>query len=158
MKHIQKTNAIRIVEAMNIPFDTGTYDPGDEHVDAGTIARQMGVPAEMVFKTLVTRDDKNNILVFCIPANAELDLKKGANACGAKNISLIKLDELFGLTGYVRGGCSPLGMKKKYPVFVDETASLFERIYVNAGMRGLQIVLSPVDLVRACEGKLVELT
>ncbi len=157
MKHVQKTNAIRIVEAMNIDFDIATYDPGDGHADAETIAGRMGVAPEIVFKTLVTRDDKNNIIVFCVPANAELDLKKAANACGAKSVSLIKLEELFGLTGYVRGGCSPIGMKKKYPVFIDETALLIDSIYVNAGSRGMQIVISPSDLAKACDGRLAEL-
>jgi Cys-tRNA(Pro)/Cys-tRNA(Cys) deacylase len=158
MKPVHKTNAIRIIESLDIKYDTATYDPGDEHVDAATVAHEIGVSPEIVFKTLVTHDDKNNVIVFCLPGSAELNLKKAAHAAGAKNIELSNLKDLFNLTGYVRGGCSPLGMKKKYPVYIDETAELHDRIYVNAGARGIQMILSPYDLAKACEGKFADIT
>jgi Cys-tRNA(Pro)/Cys-tRNA(Cys) deacylase len=153
-----KTNAIRIIESLGIPYQTAEYEVSDEHQDAVTVAQQLGIASDIIFKTLVAHNECNEICVFCVPANAELNLKKAARAAGAKNIALISLKDLLPLTGYVRGGCSPIGMKKPYPVFIDETAVLLERMYVNAGTRGMQMVLAPVDLVKVCGAGLADIT
>jgi Cys-tRNA(Pro)/Cys-tRNA(Cys) deacylase len=147
-----KTNAVRILEDLGIAYGLAAYDPGDGHVDAATVARELGVPADALFKTLVARDDRGAIRVYCVPAAADLDLKKAARASGVRSIELVPLKDLQPLTGYVRGGCSPIGMKKGYPVLIDEFAAVHERIHVNAGRRGLQVILAPSDLARACGG------
>jgi Cys-tRNA(Pro)/Cys-tRNA(Cys) deacylase len=144
----QKTNVVRILESMGIAFDVASYPVGDEHVDAVAVALELGVPADIVWKTLVARDEKDRPLVFCIPGNLELDQKKAARATGARAVRLIPLKELQPLTGYVRGGCSPIGMKKKLPTWIDEIATTYRRIYVNAGARGVQVIVSPADLAR----------
>jgi len=154
----QKTNAIRIIESLGIPYGTASYEAGEEHADAVAVARRLGVEPETVFKTLVARSEKGEILVFCIPAPPELDLKKAARAAGVKKVELIGLKELHPLTGYVRGGCSPVGMKKEYRTWIDETALLHERIYVNAGSRGLQMILAAAELARACAAGFVDLS
>ena len=154
----QKTNAIRIIESLGIPCETASYETGEEHSDAVAVARRIGVEPEIVFKTLVVRSEKGEVIVFCIPAPLELDLKKAARAAGAKKVELIGLKELHPLTGYVRGGCSPVGMKKEYRTWIDETALLHERIYVNAGSRGLQMILAAADLAGACAAGFADLT
>jgi Cys-tRNA(Pro)/Cys-tRNA(Cys) deacylase len=154
----QKTNAIRIIESLGIAHETASYEAGEEHSDAVAVARRIGVEPEIVFKTLVARSDKGEIFAFCIPAPLELDLKKAARAAGVKKVELIGLKELHPLTGYVRGGCSPVGMKKEYRTWIDETALLPERIYVNAGSRGLQMILAAADLARACAAGFADLT
>lgn len=145
----RKTNALRILESLHIPHGTAEHAVGDEHSDAVEAARLLGVSPDILFKTLVARGGPNEVLVFCIPAGAELDRKKAARAAGVRAVDLVPLKELTPLTGYVRGGCSPLGMKKKYPTWIDEIASTLDRIYVNAGARGLQVILAPADLLRA---------
>jgi len=110
-----------------------------------------------VIKTLVARNDKGEILVFCVPGNADLDLRKAAKAADSKKVELIPLKELLPLTGYVRGGCSPIGMKKKYRTWVDEIAFLYDRIYINAGTRGMQLILAPADLARAADARTADL-
>jgi Cys-tRNA(Pro)/Cys-tRNA(Cys) deacylase len=155
---VHKTNALRLLEFLRIGFQTAEYPAGEEHLDAVAVARQIGVPPEVVFKTLVARALSGEVAVFCIPAPLELDLKKAARVCGAKKVELVGLKELLPLTGYVRGGCSPLGMRKSYPTWIDETATLHERIYVNAGSRGLQVLLAPEDLRRACGARFADLT
>ncbi|HEY9594970.1 MAG TPA: Cys-tRNA(Pro) deacylase, partial [Spirochaetia bacterium] len=144
-----KTNAIRILESLGVTFDVATYAVGDEHVDAVTAAREMGVEPDIVFKTLVAHDEKNGILVFCVPGPAELDLKKAARAAGVRKVDLVSLRDLTPLTGYVRGGCSPIGMKKRFPTWIDEMAGAYPRIYVNAGARGMQVLIAPADLLAA---------
>ncbi len=119
--------------------------------------KKIGADHEEVFKTLVARGDKSGYCVFCIPVNFELNLKKAAKASGNKNVELIKVKELFPLTGYVRGGCSPIGMKKLFPTFIDETAQLFERIYISAGARGMQIHINPEDLKNLIEAEFADL-
>jgi Cys-tRNA(Pro)/Cys-tRNA(Cys) deacylase len=141
-----KTNAIRILETNKINFKTASYEYDEDNLDAVTASNKIGVEPEMVFKTLVTSGDKTGINVFCIPSNFELDLKKAAKASGNKSVEMVKVKDLFDLTGYLRGGCSPIGMKKKYPTFIDETATLFETIFVSAGLRGFQVNLNPQDL------------
>jgi Cys-tRNA(Pro)/Cys-tRNA(Cys) deacylase len=153
-----KTNAVRLVESLGIAHTVVPYQVGAEHIDAVTVAHQLGISPDIIYKTLVAHDERTRVFVFCVPANAELDLKKAARAAGAKRIELINLKDLLQLTGYVRGGCSPIGMKKKYPVFLDELATLCEKIYVNAGAKGLQMVLSPADLQRICEAQLYDLS
>ena len=158
----QKTNAIRIIESLGIPFETASYEAGEEHAGghlvplSDIIVTTSGKKVDR-FKTLVARSEKGEILVFCLPAPLELDLKKAARAAGAKKVELIGLKELHPLTGYVRGGCSPVGMKKEYRTWIDETALLLERIYVNAGSRGLQMILAAADLARACAAGFTDL-
>ena len=115
------------------------------------------MPEEQVFKTLVARGEKTGINVFCIPVCCELDLKKAAKAAGDKNMELVAVKELLGLTGYIRGGCSPVGMKKKYPTFLDETCELWEEIAVSAGARGHQMILPPLELTELVGAKLSDL-
>ncbi len=143
---MSKTNAVRILESHNIQFTTHTYEVDEEDLSGGTVAKKIGAPEETVFKTLVTEGDKTGINVFCIPVTEELNLKKAAAVSGNKKIEMIKVKDLFQLTGYIRGGCSPIGMKKNFPTFIEETAQLFEKIYVSAGVRGMQVRLSPMDL------------
>jgi Cys-tRNA(Pro)/Cys-tRNA(Cys) deacylase len=157
VKQYQKTNALRILESMGIAYRVATYPVTEEHVDAASVARVLGVSPDIVFKTLVAHDEKNAISVFCIPGAAELDLKKAARAAGAKKIDLITLKDLTPLTGYVRGGCSPIGMKKKYPTWIDEIASTFDMIYVNAGARGMQVIVAPSDIRRAADALYADL-
>ena len=130
-----KTNVVGILEANNIPYTTVTYEIHETDLSGITVANKIGIEAERVFKTLVTRGDTNSINVFCIPVTEELDLKKAAVASGNKKVEMIKEKELLLLTGYIKGGCSPIGMKKKYPTYIDETVQLFEEISVSAGMR-----------------------
>jgi Cys-tRNA(Pro)/Cys-tRNA(Cys) deacylase len=145
----RKTNALRLLESLAIPHETAAHDVGEEHFDAVQVAGLLGVSPDILFKTLVARGGPDEIFVFCVPGSSELDRKKAAQAAGVRSIDLVPLKELTPLTGYVRGGCSPLGMKKKYPTWIDEIASTLDRIYVNAGARGLQVILSPADLLHA---------
>ena len=144
---MDKTNAMRLLESARIPFRTAEYDYDEADLSGVHAAESIGMPAEQVFKTLVARGDKTGPLVFCIPVAEELDLKKAAAVSGNKRVELVHLKELLGLTGYVRGGCSPVGMKKKYPTYIDETAELFDEIAVSAGARGRQLILSPAGLI-----------
>jgi Cys-tRNA(Pro)/Cys-tRNA(Cys) deacylase len=153
----QKTNVVRLLESMGIPFEVAIYPVGEEHVDAVSVARELGVPADIVWKTLVARDDRERALVFCIPGNLELDQKKAARTAGARSVRLIPLKELLPLTGYVRGGCSPIGMKKKLPTWLEEIGTTYERIYVNAGARGMQVIVSPADLARVTDAAWADL-
>lgn len=141
-----KTNVMRLLETAGIPYRTAEYEYDEEHLSGMHAAEQVGMPAEQVFKTLVTRGDKTGITVFCIPVDMELDLKKAAIASKNKKVEMTHMKELLALTGYIRGGCSPIGMKKKYPTFLDETCILFDEIAVSAGVRGAQVILSPEAL------------
>jgi Cys-tRNA(Pro)/Cys-tRNA(Cys) deacylase len=154
---MSKTNAIRILESKNIPHTTHTYEVDENDLSGTTVAGKIDAKQETVFKTLVVAGDKNGINVFCIPVTEELNLKKAATVSGNKNIEMVKVKDLFNLTGYIRGGCSPIGMKKNYPVFIEETAQLFEKIYVSAGMRGMQVCLSPEDLKNAVNAEFGDL-
>src|ERR1035438_508730 len=138
-----KTNAVRILDTYNISYTLHTYDVDENDLSGSYVATKIGADTDSVFKTLVASGDKNGTIVFCIPVSEELNLKKAASASGNKNIELVKVKDLLNLTGYIRGGCSPIGMKKKFPVFIDETAQLFDEIYVSAGVRGMLIKLSP---------------
>lgn len=153
-----KTNVMRLIEQAKIPYRTAEY-AYDEHDLSGMHAAQaVGMPPEQVFKTLVARGEKQGYLVFCIPVCCELDLKKAAKAAQDKKVAMVHVKELLGLTGYIRGGCSPIGMKKKFPTFLEETAELYDEIAVSAGQRGIQIILSPQDLRRYVEAVLCDLT
>ena len=142
-----KTNAMRLLDAAGIRYRTAEYDYDESDLSGLHAAEQIDLPAEQVFKTLVTRGDRTGINVFCIPVTDELDLRRAASLSGNKKLELIHVKELLPLTGYMRGGCSPRGMKKKYPTYIDETCILFDEIAVSAGMRGEQIILSPQDLM-----------
>ena len=145
---MSKTNAARIVEAAGVPYELRNDAVDEEHLAAPEVAAAIGMPPEQVFKTLVLRGDRTGVVLAVIPANAELDLKALAHASGNKKIDLVPVKEVLGLTGYIRGGVSPIGTKKAYPVFLDETAGLWDRISVSAGQRGQQMLLSPDDLIR----------
>lgn len=153
-----KTNALRLVEQAGIPYREAFYEFDESDLSGLHAAKAIGLPPEQVFKTLVARGDRGGILVFCIPVCCELDLKKAAKAAGEKKVELVHVKELLGLTGYVRGGCSPVGMKKKYPTYMDETAILFEEIAVSAGARGHQMILPPEPLAQYIGAALPDLT
>lgn len=143
---IHKTNAMRILDASGASYSMASYEYDESDLSGVHAAEELGVPADIVFKTLVTRGDGNEIFVFVIPVAESLDLKKAAKASGNKRIEMIHVREILDITGYIRGGCSPIGMKKQYPTFIDETAQLYEEIYFSAGKRGVQIILDPEKL------------
>ena len=142
-----KTNAVRLVQQAKIPCREAFYEYDEKDLNGNHAAEALGFPPEQVFKTLVARGERTGIHVFCIPVSSELDLKKAAKAAGDKNMEMVAVKELLGLTGYVRGGCSPVGMKKRYPTHFDETCILFDEIAVSAGERGHQMILPPEPLV-----------
>ena len=152
------TNAMRLLQKAGIEFDTSEYEVDESDLSGVHAAEALGIDPGCMFKTLVARGDKRGISVFCIPVAEELDLKKCAAVTGDKKIEMIHVKELLGLTGYVRGGCSPIGMKKKYPTFIDETAMLCDRVYISAGMRGQQLILAPDDLRAFAEAEYADLT
>lgn len=152
-----KTNAVRLVEQAKIPCREAFYEFDESDLSGTHAADAIGLPQEQVFKTLVARGEKTGINVFCIPVCCELDLKKAAKAAGDKNMELVAVKELLGLTGYIRGGCSPVGMKKKYPTFMDETCVLWEEIAVSAGARGHQLIVPPEPLSALVGAKLLDL-
>ena len=141
-----KTNALRLAENAGLEFEAFEYDISDGRIDGCSVAEKIGRSAEEVFKTLVAEAPDGEYFVFVVPSAGELDLKKAALAAKTKSISLIPLKKLLPLTGYVHGGCSPLGMKKRFPVFIDETAQLFERVWVSGGKVGLNIAVDPLRL------------
>ena len=149
MKKVKKTNAARILDELQIKYELKTYPVDEEHLDAVHVAKEVGMPPEQVFKTLCVRGDKTGVIFAVIPGNGELDLKALARVSGNKRCEMVHLKEVLPLTGYIRGGCSPLGAKKDYPVFMDETCRQFDRIAISAGQRGMQILAAPGDLVRA---------
>lgn len=157
MKQI-KTNAMRLLEQANINFKTVEYEVDENNLAGEHVADIVGIPYEQCFKTLVAKGEKKGIMVFCIPVNGELNLKKAASIVGDKKIEMVHVKDLLGLTGYIRGGCSPIGMKKKYPTYIDETAILFDEISISAGIRGCQIILNPEDLIKFVEGYECDLT
>ena len=142
-----KTNAMRILDSAKIEYIPYTYEADENDLSGVHVASQIGLNPDFVFKTLVARGDKNGLLVFCIPCAMELDLKKCARVSGDKKIELLPVKELLANTGYIRGGCSPIGMKKQYPTFIDETALLFDKITVSAGVRGCQLLLDTQKLI-----------
>ena len=153
-----KTNAMRLLDSSDIPYRVTEYDYDENDLSGLHAAKEIGMPPEQVFKTLVARGDKTGIIVFCIPVNCELDLRKAATLSGNKKVEMLHVKELLGATGYIRGGCSPIGMKKKYQTYFDETIILFEEIAVSAGIRGQQIIINPDDLYRFLNASSAELT
>lgn len=152
-----KTNAVRMVLAAGISCEEVTYAYDTDDLNGNLAAKAIGLPGEEVYKTLVTRGAKTGIHVFCIPVCCELDLKKAAKAAGDKHIEMVGVKELLALTGYIRGGCSPVGMKKKYPTYFDETCQLYDRIAVSAGERGHQMIVPPLELVAFLDARLVDI-
>ena len=153
-----KTNAIRLVEKAGIPYLEKFYEYSEEDLSGNHAAQVLGLPEEQVFKTLVARGERTGINVFCIPVCCELDLKKAAKAAGDKNMELVAVKELLGLTGYIRGGCSPVGMKKKYPTYIDELCLLCDRIALSAGERGHQMLVPPEPVAELVGASIVDLT
>jgi len=153
-----KTNAARLLDQLGIPYELREYQVDPDDLAAETVAAKIALPAEQVFKTLVARGDRNGICMAVVPANTELNLKALADASGNRKIQLVPVKELQSLTGYIRGGVTALAGKKDYPVFANETLELFDVISVSAGIRGLQILLSPADYVRATKAQLAALT
>ncbi len=153
-----KTIAARMLDQQKIAYELRAYEVNEDELDAITVARKVNMPPEATFKTLVARGDKTGVVMACIPGDAELDLKKFASATGNKKVELVAVKEIQALTGYIRGGVSPLGTKKKYPFYLDQTAPDHERISVSAGQRGLQMILAPADLQRATSATLADLT
>ena len=149
MKHNKKTNAARKLDELKIEYKLIEYAVDEEHLDAIHVAQEVGMPASQVFKTLCVRGDKNGVMFAVIPGDAELDLKALAKVSGNKRAELVALKEVLPLTGYIRGGCSPLGAKKNYPVYMDVTSNNWPEIAISAGQRGMQIVAAPADLQRA---------
>lgn len=151
-----KTNAARILDRLKIRYELVEYTVDTENLAADHVADELGEPIEQVFKTLVLRGDKTGIIVCVVAGNREVDLKKAAKASGNKKVEMIAMKELLPLTGYIRGGCTAIGMKKHYPTFISEEAQDFPFIYVSAGKRGLQLRLSPTDLAKAAEASFAD--
>ena len=152
-----KTNAIRLVQQAGIPCREECYEYDENDLNGNHAAKAIGFPSEQVFKTLVAKGTKRGILVFCIPVCCELDLKKAAKAAADKSVELLPVKELLPNTGYIRGGCSPVGMKKKFPTFFDEVCLLFDEIAVSAGERGHQMILPPSDLVQLVGAEIADI-
>ncbi len=153
---MKKTNAARMLEAAGIAHELIEYEVDESDLSAPHVAQSVGLPAEQVFKTLVVRGDRTGVLLAVIPGDAELNLKALAAASGNKKVELVPLKEVLGLTGYIRGGVSPIGAKKPYPVYLDLRAGNWPRISISAGMRGCQILLAPDDLMRFVDATLFE--
>lgn len=145
---MKKTNAARLLDAKSIQYELAEYEVDESDLSATTLAKKIGQNIEQIFKTLVLRGDKTGVFVAVIPGNCEVDLKKAAKVSGNKSCAMVQQKELLGLTGYIRGGCSPLGMKKTYPIYIHETCQLFDWIFISAGQRGLQLKLNPEDLIQ----------
>jgi Cys-tRNA(Pro)/Cys-tRNA(Cys) deacylase len=155
---LKKTNAMRLLDAAGVRYAAREYDISDGAISGVAVAAKMGQAAETVFKTLVAEGKNTGLNVFVIPCDTELDLKKAAAATGDKNIEMIKARDLEPKTGYIHGGCSPIGMKKPLPTFIDETAMLFDAIFVSGGKIGLQIEIAPDDLIRMTDAALCYLS
>lgn len=153
-----KTNAMRILDTQKIPYEIHTYDSNDGKIDGVAVAGKIGKDPAQVYKTLVAVGTSKNLYVFVIPVEAELDLKKGAREAGEKNIEMLPVKDIQKFTGYIRGGCSPVGMKKNYPMYLDSSAEALDKIIVSAGKIGFQVELAPKDLLEAANGKLAQLT
>ncbi len=151
-----KTNAMRILDSLSIAYEYQSYEC-DEFVDGISTADHLGLPHEQVFKTLVTQGNSKNYFVFVIPIEEELDLKKAARSVGEKSVSMLPVKEITAVTGYVRGGCTAIGMKKQFVTRIEETAMLYDRIYVSGGKIGVQLTLAPDDLLKASQGEYAQI-
>lgn len=157
MNRMTKTNAARLLDKLGIVYELAEYQVDEADLSATTVAAKLGQNIAQVFKTLVLRGDRTGVFVCVIPGGHELDLKLAAKATGNKNAAMVPMKDILGLTGYIRGGCSPLGMKKKYPVFIHESCLAFDFIFVSAGIRGLQLKIAPKDLIRSSEAAVAKL-
>ena len=155
---INKTNAMRQLDAAKIKYDTCTYEVDENDLSGTHIAEQIGLPFECVFKTIVTKGDKTGYTVFCIPCHKEIDLKRAAAVTGNKKIEPLHVKDLLGITGYIRGGCSPVGMKKKFPTYFDKSAGELDRLTVSAGVRGIQLLISAEDIIKFTNATLADVT
>lgn len=152
-----KTNVMRLLDAAKIVYEAGEYEVDEKDLSGSHAADMMGVDHDIMYKTLVLQSERKAYYVCCIPVDEELDLKKTAKAVKEKKVELISMKDLLPLTGYIRGGCSPIGMKRKFPIYIEETATLYDKIMVSAGMRGIQIALNPADLAAYIEAEFVPL-
>ncbi|MDR1984025.1 MAG: Cys-tRNA(Pro) deacylase [Prevotellaceae bacterium] len=157
MKKIQKTNAARLLDSKKISYELISYEVDENNLSAIHVATQIGEQVDIVFKTLVLRGDKNGIFVCIIPAANEVNLKLAAKVSNNKNCDLIPMKEILSVTGYIRGGCSPIGMKKNFPAYIHKTCLEFPYIYVSAGIRGMQIKISPTDLISTTNATVCQL-
>ena len=153
-----KTNAMRLLDSAKIEYKTAEYEYDENHLSGEHAAKSVGMAEDSVFKTLVTKGDKNGINVFCIPVNRELDLKKAAVVSKNKKLDMVHVKNLLALTGYIRGGCSPIGMKKKYPTFIDISCSNIPEIAISAGIRGCQIIVEPKKLIVFLGAEVLDVT
>ena len=154
---MQKTNVMRMLDKAKITYTTVTYEVDESDLSGTHIAECTGMDPKTVFKTLVAKGDKNGFCVFCIPCAEEVDLKKAAKVTGNKKVEFLHLKDLLPTTGYIRGGCSPIGMKKKFPTFIHGSAQNFDTIAVSGGMRGLQVILSPEELAKFVDAQFANL-
>jgi Cys-tRNA(Pro)/Cys-tRNA(Cys) deacylase len=154
---MEKTNAMRLLESHGINYSLQSYEVDEENLSAKAAAAKAGLDLDRVFKTLVLRSSSGDIFVCVIPGSCELDLKKAAQVSGSKKADLVPVKEIKQLTGYIRGGCSPIGMKRHYPTFIDESCTLYEAIYVSAGTRGLQVNIAPRDLIHITSSDVADL-
>lgn len=152
-----KTNAARLLDVKGIKYELLAYDVDESDLSAIAVAAKLNQNVDQVFKTLVLKGDKSGIFVCIIPGAEELDLKKAAHFSGNKSVAMIPVKEILNLTGYIRGGCSPIGMKKAYPTYIDETCTLYYYIFVSGGIRGLQIKIAPDDLIKAASCEVADL-
>lgn len=155
---MQKTNVMRMLDKAKITYIVKEYEVDESDLSGVHVAQSVGMDTDVVFKTLVAKGDKTGFCVFCIPCAQELDLKKAAKISGNKRVELLPLKDLLPTTGYIRGGCSPIGMKKQFPTFINETAMLFEKIAVSGGMRGVQVIIAPDILKDFINGDYADLT
>ena len=153
-----KTNAMRILDSAGMKYKTAEYEVEESDLSGIHAAEMLGIDPDIMFKTLVTRGNDNLLWIFVIPVNENLDLKKAASVSGNKKIEMIHVKEILNLTGYIRGGCSPIGMKKNYPTYIDETALLYDEIYFSAGRRGQQIIMNPGDLALVIGAEFADIT
>jgi Cys-tRNA(Pro)/Cys-tRNA(Cys) deacylase len=157
MSHFSKTNAVRLLDQFGIAYELRSYEVDPVDLAAETVAAKIGLPPEQVFKTLVAHGERNGVCMAVIPGDQELNLKAVAAVAGERKIQLVPVKELQALTGYIRGGVTALAAKRDFPVFVDETIELFDVVSISAGVRGLQILISPADYLRATRGTIAAL-
>lgn len=151
-----KTNVMRLLDAAKIPYEAKEYEVDENNLSGESTAAKLGLDPAQVFKTLVFGGEKHGYAVCCIPSHDELDLKKAAKAFGEKKVEMLHVKDLLKITGYIRGGCSPIGMKKQFPTVIDETACLFEKIYVSAGVRGIMLGIEPNALAAYVGARLLD--
>lgn len=156
-KKVAKTNALRILDSKKANYEMYEYDVDDELIDGKSVCEKLGISESESLKTLVAHGKGNAVYVFVVSINSELDLKKAAHVCGEKKIEMLAVKDLLSITGYIRGGCSPIGMKKLFPTFIDEQVSGLETIYVSGGRKGLSIGISPSDLSQVVSGSFVDI-